>query len=381
MNSPVETKKWILMTGAAGLIGRHLRFALNDQFFFWCIDKHPVNDMDTGDVGDVLDIGSLATFTDAWDSHPEITSNLHAVIHLAAYYDFTNQPNPAYQRVNDGLERLLMLMSQDAPENCLLISSGSMAALAPVLPGQRQSETSPRAGLWAYPHSKLQAERLLDQTTIRQPIVQLILAAVYTDSCELVPLYNWIEICASGGIEKYFYPGPTTRGLTYCHIEDVVRAFAMTIQKFGPGGELILQAEAELAAKRAKKSIEGSMEGGVREKFLIGQPEPMSYREIHALACTAFRGKAIKLIQLPTDLVTIGAWIMELVERIRKKPRFIKPWMIKFAGEHFSFDLTYVRTRLGWVPKKSIQHDFNGILTCAVRDRANWLKINSLRPR
>lgn len=369
------------MTGAGGLIGRHLRFSLNDQFRFWCIDKHPVNDMYIGDVVDVLDIGSLATFTDAWESHPEITANLHAVIHLAAYYDFSNEPNPGYQRVNDGLERLLMLMSKDAPGDCLMISAGSMAALAPVLPGQRQSETSPRAGLWEYPHSKVQAERLLDQSTIRQPIVQLILAAVYSDWCELVPLYNWIEICASDGLEKYFYPGPPTRGLTYCHIEDVVRAFAMTIEKFGPGGELILQAEAELADKRAKKSVEVSMEGGVREKFLIGQPQPMTYREIHARACTAFRGKAITLMQLPPEFVTIGAWVMELVARIRKKPRFIRPWMIKFAGEHFSFDLTYVRTRLGWVPKKSIQQDFNAILIRAVRERANWLKINSLRPR
>ncbi len=369
------------MTGAGGLIGRHLRFSLNDQFRFWCIDKRPVNDMYNGDVVDVLDIGGLATFADAWESHPEITANLHAVIHLAAYYDFTNEPNPAYQRVNDGLEHLLTLMSKDAPRNCLLISSGSMAALAPVLPGQLQSETSPRAGLWEYPHSKLQAETLLDQTTIKQPIVQLILAAVYTDWCELVPLFNWIEISASDGFEKYFYPGPPTRGLTYCHIEDVVRAFAMTIQKFGAGGELIQQAESELAAKWAKNSPEVSMEGGVREKFLIGQSQPMTYREIHALACAAFWGKAITLMPLPPELVTIGAWGMELVARIRKKPRFIKPWMIKFAGEHFSFDLTCVRTRLGWVPEKSIQQDLNGILIRAVRERTNWLKINSLRPR
>ena len=52
-----------------------------------------------------------------------------------------------------------------------------------------------------------------------------------------------------------------------------------------------------------------------------------------------------------------------------------------FAGEHFSFDLTCVRTRLGWVPEKSIQRDLNGILIRAVRERTNWLKINSLRPR
>ncbi len=369
------------MTGAAGLIGRHLRFSLNDQYRFWCIDSRPVNDMYMGDIADILDIGSLTTLTDVWDRRPEITANLHAVIHLAAYYDFLNLPNPAYQRVNQGLERLLMLISKDAPGECVVVSAGSMTVLAPVLPGQRQNEQSPRAGLWEFPRSKLQAERLLDQTSIRQPVVQLILACVYSDWCEFVPLFNWIEICGTPGPEKHFYPGAPTRGLTYCHIEDVVRAFVLAIEKFGLGGELILLAEADLLQKRAKKSVEVAMEGGVREKFLIGQPQSMSYREIHARACTAFQGKAIPLIQLPTEIATIGAWIMDLFGRIIKKPAFIKPWMIKFAGQHFSFDLTWSRTRLGWIPKKSIQQDFNGLMLRAIRERDHWVKINALRPR
>ncbi|NDE14953.1 NAD-dependent epimerase/dehydratase family protein [bacterium] len=377
----IESKKWILMTGAAGFIGRHLRFALNDKYRFWCLDRVPVTDMYLGDVAESVDIGSVTSLTEAWDRRPEITENLHAVIHLAAYYDFSNQPNPQYARVNLGLERLLQLISKDAPGDCLFIHAGSMATLAPVIPGGRQNENSPRAGLWEYPRSKIQAERLLDQSSLRQPVVQLILAAVYSDWCELVPLFEWIELCADYGPEKYFYPGPPTRGLTYCHVEDVVSAFKMALDKFGAGGELIAQVAQELAEKRRRKSVEVSMEGGVREKFLIGQPTPITYREIHARSCTAFGGKATQLIQVSPQLATIGAYVGQWLARTRGRKSFIRPWMIPFAGEHFSFDLTHSRERLGWVPKHSIQRDLDGILVQATQNRDQWLKINAARPR
>lgn len=369
------------MTGAAGFIGRHLRFALNDHYRFWCMDKVPVTDMYLGDVADLVNIGSLSSLTEAWERRPEIAEDLHAVINLAAYYDFTNEPSPEYKRVNDGLERLLNLVTMNAPGECLFVHAGSMATLAPVIPGGRQNENSPRAGRWEYPRSKIQAERLLDQTTIRQPIVQLILAAVYSDWCELVPLFEWIELCATNKPEKYFYPGPPTRGLTYCHIEDVVAAFKLVLEKFGAGGELIVQAEKELQEKRQRKSVEVAMEGGVREKFLIGQASPLTYREIHARACTAFGGKAVQLVQVPPEIAMIGARIMQWIARINKQQSFIRPWMIPFAGEHYCFDLTRTRTRLGWVPKHSIQRDMDGILIQAVRDRNQWLKINAARPR
>ncbi len=374
-------KQWIILTGAAGFVGRYLRFALNDQFSFWCIDNRPVNDMYVDDVFDQIDIGSVTSLTEIWERRPKITANLHAVIHLAAYFDYSNLPNPAYQRVNQGLERLLMLVSKDAPGNCLVISANSMGMLAPLLPGQRQNENSPRMATWEYPRSKVQAERILDQTTIRQPVVQLILAAIYSDWGEHAPLFNWIELCAAPGPEKHFYPGPPTRGLTYCHIEDIVRAFVLVIQKFGANGELIHQAELDLLEKRLKKSVEVSMEGGVREKFLIGQPQAMTYREIHGRACVAFQGKAIPLIQLPPEVVTICAVILEWIGKVRKKSKFIRPWMIKLAGEHFAFDLTRARMRLGWVPKRSIQQDLDAMLVRAVRERDKWLKVNSLRPR
>lgn len=379
--SRIDSKKWVVMTGAAGFIGRHLRFALNENYRFWCLDRQPVTDMYLGDVSDAVDIGSLSSLTEVWDRRPEIAENLHAVINLAAYYDFTNEPNPEYTRVNQGIERLVQLVSKDAPGDCVFIHAGSMATLAPVIPGGRQNESSPRAGLWEYPRSKIQAERLLDQSIIRQPIVQLILAAVYSDWCELVPLFEWIELCSGYNPEKFFYPGPPNRGLTYCHIEDVVTAFKTVLEKYGAGGELITQAEKELAEKRQKRSVEVAMEGGVREKFLIGQPTPITYREIHARACTAFGGKATQLIQISPELARLGAHVTQLIARTRGKPAFIRPWMVAFAGEHFSFDLTRSRTRLGWVPRHSIQRDLDGILNQAVHNRDQWLKINAARPR
>ena len=375
-----SNKPWVLLTGASGFVGKYLRFALNHKFRFWCMDRVPVSDMYVGDVGDVVDIGSLSSLTEVWERRRDIAGQLHAVVHLAAYYDFSNRPNPAYSRINQGLERLLMLVSKDAPGNCLVLHAGSVTTLTPAMPGQRQNEASPRAGTWEYTRSKLQAERLLDQSLIRQPIVHLILAGIYSDWCELVPLFRWIELCITPGPEKHFYPGPPTRGHTYVHIDDAVRAFELALDKFGPGGELIKQAEMDLIEKRLKKSVEVSMEGGVREKFLIGQPQPITYRELHARSCSALLGRAIPLIQLPTEWAKLGATLLEQVARIRKREQFIRPWMIDRAADHYSLDLTRSRTRLGWVPKRAIQTDLDGILGRVLRERQQWLKLNLARP-
>lgn len=378
---PLEEKQWILMTGAAGLLGRYIRYALNDHYRFWCIDKSEIKDMYVGDIADQIDIGSLSGLTEIWDRRPDITAKLHGVIHFAAYYDYRNSGSPENLRVNQGLERLLMLVSKDAPGDCVFVSAGSLVSLAPVRPGQRLTENSPRSGLWDYPRSKLQAERLLDQSIIRQPIVQLILAPVYTDWCEFYPLFQWIELCNAAGPEKHFFPGPPTRGLTYCHIDDVVAAFEIVLKRYGAGGDLITEATALLNDKRARNSVEVAMEGGVREKFLIGQPQPLTYREIHARASTAFRGKPVPLIQLPLEIVYYGAQVLEWFAKLRRIDRFVKPWMISFSGYHYAIDSTLARVRLGWLPKKSIQQDLDGLLVKAVRDRANWLKTNFLRAR
>jgi nucleoside-diphosphate-sugar epimerase len=358
----------VLVTGAAGFIGSHVRAALGSKYRFWCIDRKPAGDLGESDVSDVVDLGCSSSLERIWSTRPEITGKLHAVINLAAYYDFRNEPNPEYSRINEGLEGLLGLLSRDAPAECVFVHAGSMATLAPVDPGQFQTEKTPRAGLWEYPRSKIRAEQILDASAMQQPVVQLILAAVYSDWCELVPLYEWIELCAGRGPEKYFYPGPSGRGLTYCHVDDVVLAFDLALQKFAGDGEY-------------GKSSGKSSSKPVREKFLVGQGDPLNYQEIHERACTAFAGKATKLMRVPREVATIGAHMTQLLGRLRGADSFIRPWMVAFAGEHFHFDLSHVRELLGWEPRRSVHQDLEVMLKHAVKDREQWIKVNALRPR
>lgn len=363
-----DSRKWVLVTGAAGFIGSHLRARLGTTYRFWCLDCRPVQDARKDDASDIVDLGDRLELAKVWDSRRQIVGQLHAVINLAAYYDFLNRPDPAYTRINDGVEELLRLIGRDAPTGCVLVHAGSMATLAPVEPGQLQKEDSPRAGLWEYPRSKIRAEQILDGAPVPQPVVQLILAAVYSDWCELVPLFEWIELCASRGPEKYFYPGPAGRGLTYCHVDEVVGAFAQVLKKFGSDGE-------------RPNSREGSSQIPLREKFLVGQSEPLTYQEIHEHACRAFTGKATKLLRVPREFAAIGAHMSSLLGRMRGRNSFIQPWMVAFAGEHFHFDLRHSRTGLGWRPHRQIKQDLDVMLKHAVTDREAWLKVNSLRPR
>ncbi len=63
-------------------------------------------------------------------------------------------------------------------------------------------------------------------------MIQLVLAGVYSDCAELVPLYQQLRRVAAGSIESMLYPGMTNRGLTYVHRDDAIEAFALAVECF-----------------------------------------------------------------------------------------------------------------------------------------------------
>src|SRR3990170_4588100 len=99
-------KPIILITGAAGNIGRSLAAALEDAYFVVGLDRpetkadFPLIHVDLGS-DDSVD-AALKRFRE--DHGPRIAS----IVHLAAFFDFTGEENPLYETVNvEGTRRLL----------------------------------------------------------------------------------------------------------------------------------------------------------------------------------------------------------------------------------------------------------------------------------
>ena len=291
-------KKKILITGALGLIGQQLiKYDLKD-FDIIAVDiKKPEESSEeslekakTNTQFFKVDLGDPQSIQSFWKQIEKYHKDIESVIHLAAYYDYSNKPNPQYFKIQQGLQTLLKLFEKDLPKKCSFIYASSLASFRPTKPGHPLTESSQRSLSWEYAKSKVFNEAIIDNFKSKKIKIHLILAAVYSDFCEFVPLYHSIERLRSHSLKSYFYPAPFKRGLTYVHLSDVGEAFSKAIS-FAKKEEPL-----QLAQKGKKTNY----------RFFIGEERAFTYEDIHRKV-TLYFGKKIKvLFRIPQFVASLA---------------------------------------------------------------------------
>lgn len=341
-------KPILIITGSSGLLGTEVQKLARDKYELVCLD------IQSSSVP--IDLGDCEAVEHFWqDFSLEKASRVAGVLYFAAYYDFTNHPNAKYKQLQEGLEVFLKGFSVKCPKTAPFVFASSMAALLPTEPGRKLTPKSPKAGLWQYPKSKIACEKILDESLIGQPIVQLLTAGVYSNQCELVPLFNWIESARKNILERTFFPGNPHRGLTFIHLEEAAKAYLLAVERI--------------------------KEPGQRVRLLLGEEKPLTFFEIREFVLKEWLGLSHwPLIRLPKSWVWLGAWVLSWLAKLQGKRRFVQPWMIPFAEEHFEFDLSETQQKLGWSPKRSLGNELPKILRWAKTHEEEWLTINRKRP-
>jgi nucleoside-diphosphate-sugar epimerase len=341
----------LAILGAAGFIGKALRERLADRYALWTMDRKWAEDDDPAPAEQraTFDATDPAALDDWWS---EVAAGpMAGVIHLVAHYDFSNRSDPRYGAVETGLVHLLERVGETLPADVPLVYAGSMTTLRPTEPGRALTESSPRWGPWAYPAHKLRCAELLEASDIPHPRCELVLAGVYGEWCELVPLYFQIERARRSGPASWVYPGPVDRGLTYVHREDAAAAF-----------------ELALSGLRGRAGT---------HRFLVGEERPMTYAEVHDAARRTFGKGRASFLRVPRAVAKAGA---ALFQAAGAEP-FVRPWMVDFAGEHFEFDLQQVRAGLGWQPQRSLFDEMDSMCRRARDQAEEWRRRNEARPR
>ena len=362
----MQDRPFVLILGAQGFIGTALRkhLAAQGRWSLLSVDVQPpkaisaLTGAEAAGCEEYLfqtDLGDPTQIQELFDQiGPERLSQVHSVVHLAAYYDFLNKHDSRYERLQTSMPALLGTIEERVPDAAPLIYASSMAAMAPTEPGHKLTAASPRLGAWAYPQHKIASEKLLEGSGLTNPIVELVLSGVYSDLCELVPLFQQIERVRERSIEAIFYPGKVDRGLTYVHIDDCVDAFV--------------------------RAIETYQETPGIHRLLVGEPEPVTYQTIHQMACRVFLDTTLPLLPMPKALAKFGSLLLGGVVGLMGRRRFIRPWMVSFAGEHFEFDISETTRALGWVPTHRLHQKLPRILGIAKHHPNLWLTTNELRP-
>jgi nucleoside-diphosphate-sugar epimerase len=358
--SNTTTKPIVLVTGAAGNLGRSVATALADGYRIVGLDRTARKEGPDGRFPIVaVDLGSdesvasaLLSFRNAHG--PRIAS----VVHLAAYFDFTGEDNPLYQSVNvDGTRRLLQALQGFEVGQFLYPST--MLVHAPCRPGEHIDESQPLAPAWAYPKSKAAAEAVLHQTHGRIPFVVLRLAGVYDTQTMVPTLAQQMARIYERDLQSHLYAGSPLVGQSALHRDDMLAAL-------------------RLAVDRRAQLPSGT-------EILIGEADAIGYEVLQDTLGGLMHGaQTWPTLQLPKPLAAAGAWVQGQLEPVVPdvidggQAPFIRPFMVAMADDHYALDIRRARDLLGWEPRHRLADDLPGMVAHLKADPAAWYAANGV---
>lgn len=339
----------VLITGACGLLGTAITEKLAERYRVVGFDLVDVPPSVPFSSYHKVDLTSAESVREGLEQVRETYGGtLASVIHLAAYYSFSGEPSPLYEKVTvRGTERLLReLQSFDVQQ---FIFSSTMLIHVPTRPGEKINERSPVDSKWDYPKSKERTEAVIRKERGKIPVVMARIAGVYDDECHSIPIAHQIQRIYERQLTSRFYPGDLGRGQGFVHREDVVDAvFRMVERRAGlPPVDV----------------------------FLIGEDKTVPYGELQARLGELLHGRKWVTSQIPKPLAKTGAWLQE---KTHTGDPFIKPWMIDLADDHYELDITHAKEVLGWKPKHSLEETLPAMVEGLKQDPAAWYNKNKL---
>lgn len=326
----------MIVTGSSGYLGAAVVTTLAERYRLLGFDRettpHPPPEAECICI-DITDEQSLnAAFERVKTAYGK---RLASVIHLAAYFDLSGQPHPAYEAVTiGGTRNLLKQLAGFEVEQFVFIST--MLVHAPTRPGKPIDESSPLEPKLPYRESKALTEKLLRGQRGKMPVLILRPAGVYDHGGHSAFLAQQIARLYERRLSAHFYPGDLATGQPFLHLHDLTDAIARSVDR-----------RAELPEQTT---------------LLLGEGEVLGYGELQRELGLLIHGQAWRTISVPSPLARAGTWAEEA---IFDEDDFIKPWMVDIADDHYELDLSRARELLDWSPR----HGSSAAMPCRAARR------------
>ncbi len=315
----------VVITGSSGRIGKRLIQRLEGKYQIVGIDFHPPAFKPSHLsflFADLSDDSSVKTVFEK--IRKEQGEKIASFIHLAAYYDFVGGSWDKYEEITlKGTSRLLKELQNFSVEQ--FIFSSTLLVHKPTKPGQKIGETSPLAPAWAYPKSKVLTEQIIEKEKGNIPSVILRIAGCYDENCHSIPISQMIQRIYEKDIKGHLFPGDKQHGASFLHFEDLTECLCLVIEKRKELGE---------------------------EIFLVGEEKTYSYDQLQNEIGRLLYNKPWFTLRIPKWVAKAGAFMQLLIPS--ENTPFIKPWMIDLADDHYELDLSHIREKLKWSPKKDL---------------------------
>jgi nucleoside-diphosphate-sugar epimerase len=345
-------KPLVVITGSAGYVGTALVKALRSEYRVAGLDMKPPASIPEGSDFIECDLTKNdsveAAIENLWQRHGR---RIVGCVHLAAHYDFSGEPSPLYRTLTvEGTRRLLHGLQRFEVDQ--FVFSSTHIVMKPAEEGDVITESSPTEPAWDYPRSKMEAEQVIRSERGRIPAVILRLAGVYDADTHVVPIAQQMRRIYEKQLESYLFPGDTTHGQAFIHLDDVVACI--------------------------RRVIERRHELGPFEVFLVAEPDVMSYAELQEQLGELIHGQQWLTIRIPKAVAKAGAWVQEKIASENEEP-FIKPWMIDLADDHYPIAVDHARRTLGWEPTRRLRSTLPEMVARLKRDPEAWYRTNKLK--
>ena len=345
----------IVITGAAGQLGSALRSYLKKDYTVVGMDL-PKNKSDIN-----IDLTSEQSCQEALAKFKqEYGSKIASVIHLAAYFDFSGNYSPLYDKINCGGTRSLLLALQSFEIERFIYSS-TMLVHKPGVVGAVITEDTPIEPRWAYPKSKAETEQIIREEHGSIPYVLLRLAGLYDEHTSVPTLAHQMARIYEHNLKSVFYAGDSRAGQAFIHRDDMLRLFKSVIDK------------------RQDLSKE--------ETILAGEPEAISYDRLQQHLGQLIHGRENwHTVNVPKPVAKVGAWMQEKSEPIvpddidkGEKP-FIRSFMIDLASDHYALDISKAKRLLEWQPQHRLRDTLPAMVEDLKNDPIKWYEDNRISP-
>jgi nucleoside-diphosphate-sugar epimerase len=357
-----DTRLIVLVTGAAGNLGRSVANALADGYRIVGLDRKA---RETGQGPDDhypilgVDLESDESVHAAMRAFRETHGpRIASVVHLAAYFDFTGEENPLYKSVNvDGTRRLLRALQ--GFEVAQFLYPSTMLVHAPCRPGEHIDETQPLAPAWAYPRSKAAAEAVLREERGHIPSVVLRLAGVYDTQTMVPTMAQQMARIYQRDLQGHLYAGSLLVGQSALHRQDMLAALRLAVDRRAqlPTGTELLIGEADALGYEVLQDTLGGLIHGAQDWPTLRVPKP---------------------------LAAAGAWMQGQLEPVVPdaidggEVPFIRPFMVTMADDHYALDIRRARELLGWEPRHRLADELPGMVAHLKADPAAWYAANGV---
>ena len=270
------------MTGASGFIGGAIIRKLADKYRLIGLDRPggaeppaPAHRID-------MDLGSDKSVREALAEVRAVAGNrIASVIHLAAYYDVSGDPNPLYDKITVQGTRRLIEALQEFEVGQFVLASTMLVHRPTRRPDETIDEDWPLDPQWAYPESKVEAEQLLREKHGDIPVVFLRIAGVYDDIGHSPFVAQQIARIYEHRLTARLYPGMLCANQSFLHLDDLTDAVAKLIER-----------RAELPAELP---------------LLVGEPSALGYEDVQNIIGCALHGEEWTTFRIPQPIAKAGS--------------------------------------------------------------------------